>query len=50
MRGNRHFRELEELHAIIANTSLEPVFQPILQLNSGEIFGYEGQVRDAQGK
>jgi EAL domain-containing protein (putative c-di-GMP-specific phosphodiesterase class I)/GGDEF domain-containing protein len=45
MRANLHFRELEELHTIIATTALEPVFQPILELGSGEIFGYEGLIR-----
>lgn len=45
MRSNHHFLELEELHSIIDATALEPVFQPILQLGSGEIFGYEGLIR-----
>jgi diguanylate cyclase (GGDEF)-like protein len=45
MRANLRFRELEELDSIIATTALEPVFQPILELGSGKIFGYEGLIR-----
>lgn len=44
-RRNRHFSEIEELSRIIENGSLHPVFQPILQINNSEIFGFEGLAR-----
>ncbi len=44
-RENRHFLELEEIQSILDHSSVEPVFQPILELTSGEIFGHEGLIR-----
>jgi len=44
-RGNRHFREIEDLHLVVENALLNPVFQPIVQLDTGEVFGYEGLIR-----
>ncbi|HUO44347.1 MAG TPA: GGDEF domain-containing protein [Burkholderiales bacterium] len=44
-RSNRYFREIGDLQLVMENALLDPVFQPILQLDSGEVFGYEGLIR-----
>jgi EAL domain-containing protein (putative c-di-GMP-specific phosphodiesterase class I) len=44
-RRNRYFSEIEELNRIFEQGLLNPVFQPILQIDSGQIFGYEGLIR-----
>ena len=44
-RRNRYFSEIEELNRIFENGLLDPVFQPILQIDNGQIFGYEGLIR-----
>jgi EAL domain-containing protein (putative c-di-GMP-specific phosphodiesterase class I) len=44
-RCNRYFSEIEELNRIFENGLLQPVFQPILQIEGGQIFGYEGLIR-----
>src|SRR5262245_53849300 len=41
----REFSRLRELTTVIEARRLTPVYQPIVQLASGEIFGYEGLIR-----
>lgn len=45
IRRNPYFREVEELLSIIETTALEPVFQPVMHLQSGDLFAYEGLIR-----
>ncbi len=45
VRGNTRFRELEELIRIIESRAVIPVFQPILDVGTGEIRAYEGLIR-----
>lgn len=44
-RKNYYFRELEELRSIVDNSLLEPVFQPVMHLSSGDLFAHEGLIR-----
>lgn len=44
-RHNQHFSEIEELNRILENGALDPVFQPILRIDNGQIFGFEGLTR-----
>ncbi len=44
-RHNRHFSEIEELNRIFEDGLLGPVFQPILRVDNGQIFGFEGLTR-----
>jgi EAL domain-containing protein (putative c-di-GMP-specific phosphodiesterase class I) len=44
-RYNRYFSEIEELNRIFEHGLLQPVFQPILQIDGGQVFGYEGLIR-----
>jgi EAL domain-containing protein (putative c-di-GMP-specific phosphodiesterase class I) len=44
-RHNRYFSEIEELDRIFESGSLDPVFQPILQIDNSKIFGFEGLTR-----
>jgi diguanylate cyclase (GGDEF)-like protein len=41
----REFAKLKELSSIIDEGRLTPLFQPIIRLDSGDIFGYEGLIR-----
>lgn len=45
VRRNRYFSEIEELNRIFEDGSLDPVFQPILQIDNSQIFGFEGLTR-----
>jgi EAL domain-containing protein (putative c-di-GMP-specific phosphodiesterase class I) len=44
-RLNRHFSEIEDLIRIFESGALTPVFQPIVNIASSRIFGYEGLIR-----
>jgi EAL domain-containing protein (putative c-di-GMP-specific phosphodiesterase class I)/GGDEF domain-containing protein len=45
----KEFAKLRELSAIIDGGLLTPVFQPIIRLDSGEIFAYEALIRGPEG-
>jgi EAL domain-containing protein (putative c-di-GMP-specific phosphodiesterase class I)/GGDEF domain-containing protein len=47
--AGREFATLKELSSIIDERRLTPVFQPIVRLDNGEIFAYEGLIRGPEG-